>query len=142
MEEMFRDGLHLLSEHNMELRADDGMGRFKPNEAAYHWVEKMGCLLLLGVWQKQRMVGYTVTIISADLHDADLVIAHCNLIFITKTMRKGALGIKLMRETEQKAKARGAHEIIWQAKVNTTFSRLLAEMRDTQLHGVIYKKEL
>lgn len=131
----------LLREHWEEVAKNKAVMVLKPNVPAYRMLEQMGSLISLGAFDGDRMVGYSVTICTAHLHYADLVYASNDVIFVAGTHRSGPAGVRLMRETEKRAKDRGARLMLWHAKPDTALDRILPRM-GYGVQDVIYSRQL
>src|SRR4051812_36759929 len=97
----------LLDEHWHESARNKHLMVLKPDTVRYASLEAGGALLSLVAYVDDEVVGYSVNIISPHLHYADVVCAHNDVLFVAKAYRESPLGLKLIRETERAAKARG-----------------------------------
>lgn len=131
----------LIDEHWHESARNKHLMVLKPDVAHYEALEAAGCLLGLVAYVGDEIVGYSVNVLSPHLHYADLICAHNDVLFVAKSHRESPLGMKLIRDTERAAKARGAHLMLWHAKENTTLSRILPRM-GCNTQEIIYSKEL
>jgi predicted GNAT superfamily acetyltransferase len=99
-----------------------------PDLDAYCLLEDRGALLSLGAFEGDEIVGYSVNLITHNLHHANVTICQNDILYLREDKRQGATGLKLMRETERMAKERGAHMVIWHAKPETNLSGILPRM--------------
>jgi GNAT superfamily N-acetyltransferase len=131
----------LLEAHWHESARNKHLMVLKPDVARYQALEAAGALLSLVAYVDETIVGYSVNIVSPHLHYADLLCAHNDVLFVAKEYRERSLGLKLIRETERAARARGAHLMLWHAKEDTALSSILPKM-GCKVQEIIYTKEL
>lgn len=131
----------LLEAHWRESARNKHVMVLKPDVARYQTLEAAGALLSLVAYVDEAIVGYSVNIVSPHLHYADLLCAHNDVLFVAAEYRTTPLGLKLIRETERAACARGAHLMLWHAKQDTALSSILPKM-GCKVQEIIYTKEL
>jgi GNAT superfamily N-acetyltransferase len=131
----------LLEAHWHESARNKHLMVLKPDVARYQALEAAGALLSLVAYVDETIVGYSVNIVSPHLHYADLLCAHNDVLFVAGEYRTTPLGLKLIRETERAARARGAHLMLWHAKQDTALSNILPRM-GCKVQEIIYTKEL
>lgn len=131
----------LLEAHWHESARNKHLMVLKPDVARYQSLEAAGALLSLVAYVEETIVGYSVNIVTPHLHYADLLCAHNDVLFVAKEYRESVLGLKLIRETERAARARGAHLMLWHAKEATALANILPKMGCT-VQEIIYSKEL
>ncbi|MGZ3184378.1 MAG: GNAT family N-acetyltransferase [Telluria sp.] len=131
----------LLEAHWHESARNKHLMVLKPDVARYQALEAAGSLLALVAYVGDQIVGYSVNIISPHLHYADLLCAHNDVLFVAEEYRKSPLGLKLIRDTERAAKARGVHLMLWHAKEDTTLANILPKM-GCKVQEIIFTKEL
>jgi len=131
----------LLEAHWHESARNKHLMVLKPDVARYQALEASGALLSLVAYVDDAIVGYSVNIVSPHLHYADLLCAHNDVLFVAKEYRESPLGLKLIRDTERAAKARGVHLMLWHAKEGTTLANILPKM-GCKVQEIIYTKEL
>lgn len=118
-----------VKDHWDELAKNKDLMVLAPDVERYAAMEQTGMLLAIAAYDEAgEIVGYSVSFIGTNLHYKDLVYAHNDVVFIAKPYRKGRLGIQLLRETERRAKERGARMMIWHAKENTPLAALLPRL--------------
>jgi predicted GNAT superfamily acetyltransferase len=131
----------LLEAHWHESARNKHLMVLKPDVARYEALEAAGSLLSLVAYVGDQVVGYSVNIVSPHLHYADLVCAHNDVLFVAEEYRNSPLGLKLIRDTERAAKARGVHLMLWHAKEDTTLANILPKM-GCKVQEIIFTKEL
>lgn len=108
--------------------------------ATYEALEANGNLITFGAFDGDELVGYSVAMIVPHMH-YDMLCAHHDLLFVRADFRKGSLGLRLMRETETAAKARGAKFVVWHAKPGSTFETILHRI-GYAVEETVYRKDL
>lgn len=131
----------LLVEHWEEVAKLKHLMVLKPNREMYERLEDVGALISVGAFQGDKMVGYSVSIISTHLHYADLYYANNDVLFVAKEHRAGRLGFRLIKETERIAKERGGRLMIWHAKPGTVLDKIMPRL-GYGVQDVLYAKEL
>lgn len=109
--------------------------------ARYDMLEDAGVLLLLGVFEANRLLGYSVCVIGAPMNHSTTMVAQCEAIYVDKASRHLGLGLHLMRETERDARAAGCTTILWNAKVGSSLASVL-EGLGYSADAITYRKEL
>lgn len=130
-----------VNEHWEELCKRKELFKLNPDYKTYFKLEDTGHLLTLVAEHKKEIVGYSVNVISNNLHYVDTIMCVNDLLFLKEEYRTGFTGVRLIKETERMAKERGVHVMTWHAKVDTNLAKLLPKMNAT-LHEQIYLKEL
>lgn len=131
----------LIREHWDEVARNKEVMVLKPHVDVYRALEEQGCLLSLGAFDEETLIGYSVTIVSRHLHYSDLTYASNDVIFVSSTHRSGRAGLMLMRETERRAKEMGARLMLWHAKKHTALESILPRI-GYDIQDVIYSKQL
>lgn len=140
--EFMERGEPLLREHWAEVERRRDVLRLQPNMPAYRNLEQMGALLSLGAYVDDTLVGYAVTIVTLHLHDANLIYASNDVLYVAPAHRDGMAGGRLMVETERRAKDRGARLIFWSVKPGTAMYEILKRHDGYAVHDVQFSKPL
>lgn len=130
----------LLAVHREELTTNKQLMVLKPDWERYRVLEESGALFTLIAKDGDELIGYSCNLISTNLHYADLVYVHNDLLFL-RADHRGTTGLRLIRETEDEARRRGARLIVWHAKPGTVLDKLLLR-RGYRVQDVLYMKEL
>jgi hypothetical protein len=131
----------LLCLHREELATHKHLMVLKPDIKKYRLLEITGKLLSLALYDEEKIVGYSVTIIDRALHYADLVYAQNDILYLHPQCRGGIWGMRLIKKTEQAAKKRGAKMIFFHGKENTAFSALMPRI-GYGVQDITFSKEL
>ena len=134
----------LFAEQQAEVGEDRAIGLPlvpDPDVERYTMLDDTGMTLALGVFDGDEIVGYTNSLISPSLHYRDVTICQNDAIYLRSDYRRGTLGLRLMRETERLARERGADMIVWHAKPDTNFERVLSR-RKYAIQETVYTRAL
>lgn len=118
----------LLEEHYAELATAPEIMLLKPDVERYQALEAAGNIFAIGMFDGDHLVGYSVNILARNLHYGDLLMAQNDLLFVTRSHRKGMTGVRLIAATENMARAKGAEMMLWHAKPGTTLDRMLPRL--------------
>jgi predicted GNAT superfamily acetyltransferase len=120
----------LLAAHREELTVRKDIMELNPLVEVYRELEDKGTLLSLGVFDDDgSLIGYSINILAPNLHYGDVMMCQNDVLFLREDHRKGTLGLRLMRETESQAKARGAEVMVWHAKPGSNLDQVLQRLR-------------
>jgi predicted GNAT superfamily acetyltransferase len=131
----------LLEAHREELTTNKELMVLAPDVDTYCLLEDRGALLSLGAFEGDELVGYSVNILANNLHYRDVRMCQNDVLYVREDKRQGPTGLKLMRETERRAKERGAHMILWHAKPETNLSEILPRL-GYRTQDVVYTRVL
>jgi hypothetical protein len=95
----------------------------------------------MGAFDGDELVGYSINIVSKNLHYSDLVVCQNDILFVSGDYRKGATGLRLMRDTERAASALGAKLMLWHAKPETNLHAVLPRLK-YRVQDVVYSRVL
>ncbi len=127
--------------HREELATYKHIMKVNPDVAMYKILEDTGKIFTLALYDENKIVGYSVTLVFTHMHYSDTIHAQNDLIFVHPDYRRGRHGIKLIAETERIAKERGAKFIIFHGKEGTKFCELMPKMGYT-VHDIVFTKEI
>lgn len=96
-----------------------------PDFARYQAIQDAGALLTLAAFDGDTVVGYSTAYLSAHMFNPAVVCCLSEALFVADSHRKGSAPYKLIRATEQLAKARGAHRMMWCTRAGTAFAEML-----------------
>jgi len=112
-----------------------------PAVEVYRRIEQSGGLFAVIAYDGADIVGYSVNIISQNLHYSHLTMANNDLIFVAPSHRTGRTGMRLIDETERVAAKRGARMMLWHAKEDTPLARILPRT-GCKVQDILFSKEL
>lgn len=141
IDEIFDNIQDLFIEHREEVTTHKHIMILNPDMDKYRKMEEQGVLLILAAYVENKVVGYSVSFVCPHIHYADLIHAMNDLLFVKKEYRNSMIGFKLIKETERKAKGRGARFMLWHAKENTSLAVMLPGM-GCGIQDIVFSKEL
>tara|TARA_R110000803_G_scaffold154638_5_gene219438 strand:+ start:812 stop:1261 length:450 start_codon:yes stop_codon:yes gene_type:complete len=139
--EMLEHSEQLFQEHYDEIALNKTLMVLKPDTEKYYSMEERNGLLVLSAWEGEELIGYSVNFLINHLHYADLNLCSNDLLFVKKEYRSSKTGLKLMRETEKRAKELGATLMLWHAKPDTALNALMPRL-GYKVQDIIYSKEI
>ena len=129
----------LLHAHWDEVAKNKQVMVLKPDRERYAYLDEHGGLLCLWALDADgEIVGYSVNFIGPHIHYADLTVANNDVLFLREDLRPSTLGLRLIRETERAAKARGAQLMLWLRRTNPWFMGALCASMAVSLAGVFW----
>ena len=132
----------LLAAHWDEVAKNKEVMVLKPDRARYEQLEAQGALLCLAAIDPDGdIVGYSVSFVGPHIHYADLVVCNNDVLFLREDLRPSSIGMRLIRDTERAAKARGARLMLWHAKENTPLATIMPRM-GYGVQDIIFSKQL
>lgn len=131
----------LQREHWDEIARNKHLMVLSPDIEQYRRIEQAGMLFAVFAYDGDRMIGYSINILSVNLHYSSLLMANNDLLFIAKEYRAGRVGVRLIEETKRLAAKRGARLMLWHAKEETPLAAILPRMGCT-VQDIIYSQEL
>jgi len=132
----------LIRDHYLEVCRHPDLLKLKLDRTRFQLMEDVGMLLVLGAFDADdKLIGYSANWISNHIHYADLVYCHNDAIYLDPAHRHGALGIKLIKATEDAARARGARMCLWHGKPDTALSAIMPRLGYI-VNDVLFSKEI
>lgn len=110
--------------HWEEIALDHNAVPLDMNWNKYREMDKSGMLHLVTARDDGKIIGYHVSMIGGHLHYKSTLHASVDLYFVKQEYRKGRIGIKLFKFTEESLKAIGVQKIVTGTKVHKDNSRL------------------
>lgn len=133
--------LEMFQEHWEEIAKNKKLMKLAPDIEKFKAIEQSGNLLSLFAMKNDKVIGYSVNIISQHLHYKELTTAYNDLLYLDRDYRKTSLGGELIAETERKCRERGAKIMLFHAKENTSLCKILPN-KSYNTHEIIFSKEL
>jgi GNAT superfamily N-acetyltransferase len=131
----------LLEMHREELATYKHLMVLKPDVTAYKRLEDAGKLLGIGLFDGDKIVGYSIFILTHALHYADLTMAQNDILYVHPDYRKTKWGMRLIKSSEEAIKERGIKMITWHGKEKTNFSELMPKLGYI-VQDILFSKEL
>lgn len=114
--------------HYQEIALNKVVMRYAPDADRFQRLEDMGNMLSLVAFDGERVVGYSINLLSTHLHYKELIVMHNDMLYLDPEYRKGRLGLRLIKATQQAAKLRGVRMLTWHAKPDTALALLLPKL--------------
>jgi hypothetical protein len=131
----------LQREHWEETARNKHLMVLDPATEIYAAIEREGGLFAVLAYDGEEMIGYSVNLLSVNLHYSSLYMATNDVLFVAKPYRVGRTPMRLIDETERVAAEYGARMMLWHAKEDTALSQILPR-RGCKVQDIIYSKEL
>ena len=138
--EMHRVAGVLFASHYEEVAARRQNTPLSPDWLRYQALEQHGSLITLAAWEGERIVGYSVSIVTTALHYSTTIFCQNDVLFVAEAHRRGRLGIRLIRETERIAVAGGTKRVFWHAKQGTALAAILPRL-GYGVHELVYSRD-
>ncbi len=90
-----------------------------PDVATYAAMQEADQLIAIGAFDGGEMVGYSTAMIGGHIFNPSVIICQSDALFVRKSHRHSTIGGRLMIQTEDIAKHRGAHFMLWQTRAGT-----------------------
>lgn len=139
--DLMTNGADLFQQHWNEIALNKQLMVLSPDRARYEALEAGGNLIVLGAYENNALVGYSVSFVTSHFHYSDLTIAQNDLLFLVTRLRGTRLGLDLIYETEREASAKGAKMMLWHAKPNTTLQELMPRL-GYGIQDIIFSKAI
>lgn len=131
----------MLVDHWLALGSFPDLAPLKPDFATIIALDENGKLMSIGAFDGDELVGYSINVMTNWLHSADVQMCQNMVIWLDVKYRAGANGLKLIRETERLAKAKGCGVFLCGAKDDTVMFELLPKLKYT-VHETVYARVL
>lgn len=131
----------LFDEHWEEIARNKEVMILKPDYQKYRALEEIGACKSLIAYYDGKLVGYSINFIQPHMHYSDLVICYNDIVYTDPAYRSKPVGLRLLKETEKKAKEWGARMMLWHVKPDTPMFKIMPRLA-YNLGEVIYSKVL
>jgi len=118
----------LLELHYQELTLDKDIMTLKPNWPRYRELMALDKMAVMGAYENDKLVGYSVFFKEAHIHYDDNIIAKNDVLFLHPNCRQGITGIKLIKASEEMLQHQGVSKVIWHVKHSRDFRNILYRM--------------
>ena len=139
--DLLTNGADLFQQHWSEIALNKELMVLSPDQTRYEALEASGNLIVLGAYENDVLVGYSVSFFTTHFHYSNLTVAQNDLLFLVPHLRGTRMGLDLIYETEREAVAKGAKMMLWHAKPNTTLQLLLPRL-GYGIQDIIYSKPI
>ena len=133
------DAKELLELHWKEIAINQDKIKLNPNWDAYFDLERSNKLRIFTARENERLVGYFVVIIGANLHYKDHVFAVNDILYLHASWRKGLTGVKLIKFAEKCLRLEGASVMSINTKTHRPFDSLMSYLKYDLVERVYQK---
>lgn len=140
MVEFLHEAEDILYRHWQELALNKDKIYLKPDVQRYVGLQKNNILHNIVVYKDNKIVGYSITLITPSLHYSDNIFAQVDVIYVDQAYRHSTIGARLLIETERQAKDNGAHVVLHHAKPYVPMIIKPLEKLNYQLYELMYGK--
>ena len=135
----YRDCQALWPEHYEEIAVQKDRMPMRPDVASYEALDAAGRLQVVVAREDGRMIGYVVSVIRPHLHYADVLCGYEDAYFLTKSHRRGMVGVKLLRAAVEHMKRAGVRKAFFMTKAALDMGPIFERMGFTKT-DIVYSK--
>lgn len=126
----------LLEEHWKEIALNKDKIKLNPDWRAYADLDSINALRIYTARKDGKLMGYFVVIVSKSLHYRDHLFANNDIIFLTKSARKGLTGVKLIKFALDSLEAEGVTKVHINTKAHQPFDAILERLGFEEIERV------
>lgn len=126
----------LLKQHYDEIALNKDIIKMNPDWRAYAQLDAINGLRIYTARKDGKLMGYFVVIVSRSLHYKDHLFANNDVIFLTKTARKGLTGMKLIKYAIESLKAEGITKLHVNTKMHQPFDPIMERLGFEEIESV------
>lgn len=126
----------LLEQHYKEIALNKDIIKLNPDWRAYAQLDAINGLRIYTARKDGKLMGYFVVIVSRSLHYKDHLFANNDVIFLTKTARKGLTGMKLVKYAIESLKAEGVTKLHVNTKMHQPFDPIMERLGFEEIESV------
>lgn len=129
----------LLEQHYKEIALNKDIIKLNPDWRAYAQLDAINGLRIYTARKDGKLMGYFVVVVSRSLHYKDHLFANNDVIFLTKTARKGLTGLKLVKYAMESLKAEGVTKLHVNTKMHQPFDPIMERLGFEEIETVFSK---
>ena len=129
----------LLVKHYEEIALDKNIIKLNPDWRAYAELDNINALRIYTARKDGKLMGYFVCIVSRSLHYKDHLFANNDVIFLTKTARKGLTGMKLVKFAIESLTSEGVTKLHINTKAHQPFDPIMVRLGFEEIETVFSK---
>jgi GNAT superfamily N-acetyltransferase len=138
--ELGQETMPLLEAHWREI-AHDLTIPLSPDWERYYALQAAGSIRVYTARREGEIIGYAVFIVNRNLHYSTSLQAVQDILFIREDLRRGTLGTRLIKFSEEQLKAEGVQVVVHHIKSKHNWSPLI-ERLGYSLVDLIYLKRI
>lgn len=132
--DLYKDNFEEVYGSNLPYPLDVNWGQFEK-------MDELGLGLGLYAYYEGVIVGYSINILTPSLHSKNVVSCTNDVLYVDPIFRDTSLGLRLIKETEEAAKERGADVMFWFAPIDSPLDKIL-QRKKYKRWDTIYSKDL
>lgn len=113
---------------------------FNPNPDLYDLAEQANSWFGLAVYDDDVMIGYSSAWLMRHPFNPDVIFATSEALYVKPAYRHSMVPARLIKATEQEAKAIGAVRMMWHTRAGTRFADMLRKRGYEDLDVVVMKE--
>lgn len=137
-DELVEEITPLLELHRVELQSHEM--RLNPDWDVYKLMQEIGKLMWLIARDDGVIVGYSLFVISNNLHYKDYLYAIEDVFYVVGDRRGRTIGVGLVKKSEELLKARGVDVITHHAKFTNEFAPFLERLGYEKVETMLAKR--
>jgi GNAT superfamily N-acetyltransferase len=126
----------LLEEHWKEIALNKEIIKLNPDWEGYARLDGINALRIYTARKDDKLVGYFVVIVNKSLHYRDHLFANNDIIFLSKSARKGLAGMKLIKYAIDSLAAEGITKLHVNTKAHQPFDAILERLNFEEIERV------
>ena len=119
----------LLEQHWQEIALNKDIIKMNPDWEAYARLDAVNSLRIYTARKDDQLMGYFVVLVSKSLHYRDHLFANNDVIFLSKSARKGLTGVKLIKYAIESLAAEGITKLHINTKAHQPFDAILERLK-------------
>jgi len=119
----------LLEQHWQEIALNKDIIKMNPDWEAYARLDAVNSLRIYTARKDDQLMGYFVVLVSKSLHYRDHLFANNDVIFLSKSARKGLTGVKLIKYAIESLAAEGITKLHINTKAYRPFDVILERLK-------------
>ena len=119
----------LLEQHWQEIALNKDIIKMNPDWEAYARLDAVNSLRIYTARKDDQLMGYFVVLVSKSLHYRYHLFANNDVIFLSKSARKGLTGVKLIKYAIESLAAEGITKLHINTKAHQPFDAILERLK-------------
>lgn len=129
----------LLEEHWKEIALNKETIKLNPDWRAYSELDSINALRIYTARKEGKLMGYFVILVSRSLHYKDHLFANNDIVFLTKSARRGLTGLKLVKFAVESLQAEGVTKLHVNTKTHQPFDPIMERLGFEEIETVFSK---
>ena len=129
----------LLEEHWKEIALNKEIIKLNPDWRAYAELDSINALRIYTARKEGKLMGYFVILVSRSLHYKDHLFANNDIVFLTKSARRGLTGLKLVKFAVESLQAEGVTKLHVNTKTHQPFDPIMERLGFEEIETVFSK---